>query len=259
MNSAAKWYEQDGPDADVIVASRVRLVRGIAETPFPWKLGQNEAEALTAQMEQKLSGLGAACGRNYETCRLESMTEMQRKALREKSLLNKYAVSEPGKAGLMLSADEAVSIVLNSEDHFRIQVSRSGADLRSAYKEADLIDDHIGDQFSYAYDDQFGYLTAYPTNMGTGMRAYQILHLPLLDSVSRFSEIVEEITRYGLKLKPAFSQERQLNGSMHVLFNEKTLGSSEEEILALLEKVSAQLCEQERELRAESVKQHLFN
>ena len=251
-----KWYTLDGPDEDVIVASRIRLVRGIVDRPFPWKLDQKAAAALTAEMKKKLSGLGAACGRTYESCLLAGMNETQRKALRERSLINKNAVLKPGEAGLMLSADEAVSIVMNSEDHFRIQVSRSGSDLRGAWKEADLIDDYIGDHYPYAYDEQFGYLTTYPTNLGTGMRAYQVLHLPLLDSVSRFSEIVEEINRYGLKLKPAFSQDRQQNGNMHVLFNEKTLGSSEEEVIDLLERISSQLCEQERELRDESVKQH---
>ena len=251
-----KWYTTGGPDDDVIVASRIRLVRDIQGVPFPWKAGEKENSRLTAEMLQKLSGIGAAGGRSFENCRLSGMSQTERAALRERSLINRSAAKSPAQAGLMLSSDEAVSIVLNSEDHFRIQVSHSGSSLREAYKEADFIDDYIGEHYSYAFDDQFGYLTTYPTNIGTGMRAYQILHLPLLDSVTRFSEITEEINRYGLKLKPAFSQDRQQNGNMHVLYNEKTLGSSEEEIIALLEKVSAQLSEQERELRDESVKQH---
>ena len=251
-----KWYTTNGPDSDVCVASRIRLVRDIAGKAFPWRLGEQDGKALTAQMMKDLSGLGAACGRNVEGCMLQGMSLTERTALRERSLITSNAIKNPAQAGLLLSADEAVSVVLNGDDHFRIQVSHSGSDLRAAYKEADLIDDLIGEHYGYAFDDQFGYLTTYPTSIGTGMRAYQILHLPLLDSVSRFPEIIEEISRYGLKLKPAFSQDRQQNGSMHVLFNEKTLGSSEEEIIALLEKVSSQLCEQERELRKESVRQH---
>lgn len=251
-----KWYEEKDAENDVIVASRIRLLRNLRDEKFPWRLEEQEASRLTEELETKLTGIGSLDGRSYQTIQLSDLTQVQRNALRERRTISRTAAKQPGRAGLMLSADEAVSLILNCEDHFRIQVSHSGAQLKQSWKETDKIDDYINELYPYAFDEQVGYLTTYPTNMGTGMRAYQILHLALLDSVSRFEDIVEEIGRYGIKLKPAFSSDRQLNGNMYVLYNEKTLGISEEEILELLEKVGGQLAGQERSLRDNSVEQH---
>lgn len=251
-----KWYEEKDAENDVVVASRIRLLRNLRDYKFPWKLEEKEAGSLTGELEEKLKNVGTLDGRSYESCRLGQLTQVQRNALRERKTISQAAAKQPGQAGLILSGDEAVSLILNCEDHLRIQVSHSGAQLMQSWKEVDKLDDYINELYPYAFDDNVGYLTTYPTNIGTGMRAYVVLHLALLDAVSRFDDIVGEIGRYGLKLKPAFSSDRQLNGNMYVLYNEKTLGISEDEILELLEKVAGQLVSQERSLRDSSLEQH---
>ena len=210
-----KWYEEKDAENDVIVASRIRLLRNLRDYKFPWKLEEEDAKRLTKELEEKLCGIGSLDGRSYQTWDLLTMTQTKRNALRERRMISRRAAKEP-----------------------------------------DRIDDYINELYPYAFDDQVGYLTTYPTNIGTGMRAYLVLHLALLDSVSRFDDMVDEIGRFGLKLKPAFSSDRQLNGNMYVLYNEKTLGTSEEEILELLDKVGGQLASQERTLRDNSIEQH---
>lgn len=251
-----KWYEEKDAENDVIVASRIRLLRNLRDYKFPWKLEEQEAKKLTGELEEKLRTIGSLDGRSYVVSDLSQMTQLERNALRERRMISRRAAKEPGQAGLIRSADEAVSLTINCEDHLRMQVSHSGAQLHQSWKEMDKIDDYVNELYPYAFDDQVGYLTTYPTNIGTGMRAYLVLHLALLDSVSRFEDIVDEISRFGLKLKPAFSSDKQLNGNMYVLYNEKTLGTSEEEILELLEKVGGQLAGQERSLRDNSIEQH---
>ena len=251
-----KWYEEKDTDNDVIVASRIRLLRNIKDYRFPWKLQEEESKALTKELEERLSGIGSLDGRTYTISDLANMSKLERNALRERRLISRQAAKDPANAGLLQSADEAVSLTINCEDHFRMQISHTGAQLRQSWKEMDKLDDYINERYAYAFDEQVGYLTTYPTNIGTGMRAYLVLHLALLDSVSRFENIVEEISRFGLKLKPAFSSDKQLNGNMYVLYNEKTLGTSEEEILELLEKIGGQLENQERSLRDNSIEQH---
>ena len=251
-----KWYEEKDAENDVIVASRIRLLRNLRDYKFPWKLEEEDAKRLTKELEEKLCGIGSLDGRSYQTWDLLTMTQTKRNALRERRMISRRAAKEPGYAGLICSADDAVSLTINCEDHLRMQISHAGSQLRQSWKEMDRIDDYINELYPYAFDDQVGYLTTYPTNIGTGMRAYLVLHLALLDSVSRFDDMVDEIGRFGLKLKPAFSSDRQLNGNMYVLYNEKTLGTSEEEILELLDKVGGQLASQERTLRDNSIKQH---
>ena len=239
-----KWYEEKDAENDVIVASRIRLLRNLRDYKFPWKLEKEEAGKLTGELEEKLRGIGNIDGRSYSVYDLSGMTQTERNALRERRMISRRAAKEPGQAGLIRSADEAVSLTINCEDHLRMQVSHAGAQLHQSWKEMDKIDDYVNELYPYAFDDQVGYLTTYPTNIGTGMRAYLVLHLALLDSVSRFDDIVDEIGRFGLKLKPAFSSDRQLNGNMYVLYNE------------LLDKVGGQLAGQERTLRDNSIEQH---
>lgn len=250
-----KWYEENGNDSDVVVGSRIRLVRNLKDYCFPWKLKQEQASSLSEELSEKLIGVGALSGRTMESCKLNILSHTQRDALRERRVISRTAAKEPASARLLLSKDESVSILINCEDHLRIQVC-SVSDLEQTWKEADRIDDYVNELYPYAFDEKIGYMTTFPTSIGTGMRVYKILHLPMLDSLDRFSELAGEVGRYGLKLKPAFSSDKQSNGNMYVLYNEKTLGISEVEILQLIDKVGSQLISQERTLRENSVKAH---
>ena len=129
-------------------------------------------------------------------------------------------------------------------------------DLESAWKDANQVDDILNESFEYAFDEKLGYMTAFPTNLGTGMRAYLILHLPLLSSSRQFRVLMGGISRYGLAMKGAFGEGNDNPGSLFVLYNQKTLGVSEEDIIQILTKVAGQLASQERSVRTQSVKTH---
>ena len=251
-----KWYEETGSDSSVAVASRIRLSRNLQEYKFPGKLNRDEANALTKELSDRLKRLSSVDGRSYEGMLLGQMDEIDRRALQERQLINSASVEAPQGAGLLVSGDEAVSVTLNSVDHIRLQVSRSGMELKEIWGQIDRLDDCINEMYPYAFDETLGYMTAYPTNVGTGMKAYVVLHLALLDSIDKFSDIVSEIGRYGVNLRPAFGKDRDISGNLYVLFNQKTLGVSEQEIIQIIEKVSGQLIAQEKSLRRHSAENH---
>jgi len=251
-----KWYEEGGSESSVVVASRIRLVRNLKAFCFPAMLDEDEASKLTGELCGKLKKLSSVDGRTYEDFRLAEFDEVYREALQERQVINRTSVTEPRQAGLLLSKDEAVSVTVNSTDHIRMQISQSGMELQQIWGQMDKLDDCINEMYPYAFDSKLGYMTTYPTSVGTGMKAYLILHLALLDSVAKFPEIVSEIGRYGIKLRPAFGKKKESGGSLYVMFNQKTLGVSEQEIIQIMEKIAGQLISQEKSLRQHSVSRH---
>lgn len=147
-------------------------------------------------------------------------------------------------------------MTVNSTDHIRMQISQSGMELQQIWSQMDKLDDCMNEMYPYAFDSKLGYMTTYPTSVGTGMKAYLILHLALLDSVAKFPEIISEISRYGIKIRPAFGKTKENSGSLYVMFNQKTLGVSEQEIIQIMEKIAGQLVSQEKDLRRHSVERH---
>lgn len=251
-----KWYDEAGTESSVVAASRIRLSRNLNACCFPGKMSEQQTKEMTDDLCRKLKRISRIDGRSYEDCRLDQMDSMKREALEEKQIINGASVKDPKGAGLLVSGDEAVSITVNSVDHIRLQLSQSGMELQQIWAQIDKLDDCINEMYPYAYDETLGYMTTYPTNLGTGMKAYLVLHLALLDSVDKFSDIVEEISRYGVKLRPAFGKDKEISGSMYVLSNQKTLGISEQEIIQVIEKVGSQLISQEKSLRRHSVERH---
>lgn len=251
-----KWYDESGSESSVVVASRIRLVRNLNAYRFPGTLPSGETDELTKELCGKLKRISSVDGRSYEDCILSNMEQTQREALQERQIINRASVEEPAGVGLLLSGDEAVSVTINSVDHIRMQVSKSGMELQQIWGQIDKLDDCINEMYPYAYDDKLGYMTTYPTNLGTGMKAYLVLHLALLDSVEKFPDIVSEISRYGVKLRPAFGKSKETSGNLYVLFNQKTLGVSEQEVMQIIEKVGGQLAAQEKSLRQHSIERH---
>ncbi len=251
-----KWYEESGSESSVVVASRIRLVRNLKAYRFPGMLNEEEASELTKELFEKLKKLSSVDGRTYEECRLADFDELHREALQERQIINRISVADPRQAGLLLSKDEAVSVTVNSVDHVRMQISKYGMELQQVWGQMDKLDDCVNEMYPYAFDNKLGYMTTYPTNVGTGMKAYLILHLALLDSVAKFPEILSEIGRFGIKVRPAFGKKKENSGSLYVMFNQKTLGISEQEVIQMMEKIAGQLVSQEKSLRHHSIERH---
>lgn len=251
-----RWFEQVDSAHPGVVSSRVRLVRNWEEYVFPSRLSERESLEMIGRLELGLKDLGSADGREYEALYLDELKELDRKALKERRVLNATIASKKTPVGLIVTPEEDVSIVLNGTDHIRIQLLSPGFHLDELWQHADRLDDYINERFPYAFDEKYGYLTSFPTNVGTGLRASVVLHLPMLSLGKKFAGMVSEMSRFGVTVKGLHGEGAENYGALYVISNQKTLGISEREILEQVKKVSLQLISQEEQVRQMALEKH---
>lgn len=251
-----KWFEYVDQEHPGAISSRVRLVRNWDRYAFPSRLTQKEGLEMVRRLEQGLKDLGNFDGKQYEYAFLDELSELDRKALRERRIFNSTIASGKRPAGVILSQEEDTSIVLNGTDHIRIQLLSPGLNLEALWKQGDKLDDYVNQRFSYAFDKKYGYLTSFPTNMGTGMRASVVLHLPNLSMGKKFTGLVSEMGRFGASVKGVYGEGSENYGALFQVANQKTLGLTEKEIVDLVGRVATQLLNQERQVRAMALKKH---
>ena len=162
------------------------------------------------------------------------MDELSRRTLRERRILNSSILEKKETVGLIVSRDESVSIVLNGDDHIRMQFLSSSLSLGELWRMADQTDDYVNARFSYAFDEKYGYLTSFPTNTGTGLRASVTLHLPTLSMGKKFQSLIGDMSRFGVSLRGVYGEGSENYGALYEVVNQKTLGSTEQEIIALV-------------------------
>lgn len=251
-----KWFEQTEGHQPNIVSSRVRLVRNWDQYRFPKSLSAAESEELVKRLEYGLKNLKELDGREYEYAYLEELDELSRRALRERRILNSSILEKKDTVGLIVSGDESVSVVLNGDDHIRMQLLSPGLHLNELWKQADAIDDYVNARFSYAFDEKYGYLTSFPTNVGTGMRASVTLHLPTLSMGKKFQNLVADMSRFGVTLRGVYGEGSENYGALYEVANQKTLGLSEKEIIDLVAQTAGQLNSQEHQVRTLALNNH---
>ncbi|MCI6885782.1 MAG: ATP--guanido phosphotransferase [Lachnospiraceae bacterium] len=251
-----KWFEQVEPERPAVISSRVRLVRNWNEYAFPSRLAQKESMEMIRRLELGLSDLGSLDGKTYEYAYLDELSELERKALRERRVFNSTIASKKTPTGIIISEEEDTSIVLNGTDHIRIQLLAVGFHLEELWRRADQLDDFINARFAYAYDEKYGYLTSFPTNVGTGMRASVVLHLPSLSMGKKFTGLVSEMARFGAQVRGLYGEGSENYGALYEVSNQKTLGLSEKEILDLVNRVALQLITQESQVRQMALEKH---
>ena len=183
------------------------------------------------------------------------MPELEKTALLERRAINRGISKKKEPSALILSEDERVGVALNGDDHIRIQILEKGLALTSCYEKADWTDDYIGERFEYSFDEKYGYLTPFPTNVGTGLRASVVVHLPMLSKKKNFNSLVADMGRFGTSVRGVYGEGGENFGSLYQISNQKTLGQTEKEIMDLVTKTAAELDAQERRLREEALKQ----
>ena len=245
----SRWFEQTDCTGSNVVYSRVRLARNWDEYAFPAKLDQKQAQELLERLKEGLKEIGGLDGNTYVCRDLNQIKDLERMALRERRILNSATVSKREPAGLMLSEDEASSLILGGDDHIRIQLLSPGLNLDELWARMDRMDDYVNERFSYAFDDKYGYLTSFPTNVGTGLRACVVLHLPTLSQVRKFQSIVGDMSRFGTAIRGLYGEGSDNYGSLYEISNQRTLGLSEKEIVELVTKAASQLNNQEMRVR----------
>lgn len=239
-----------------MIYSRVRLARNWKAYPFPYKLDDTQGRQLVECLEAGLRDISEAAEHDYDFAFLEQLREIDRLALRERKILNSTIVNRKAPTGIILSKDESVSLILNGADHIRLQCLRPGMGLSEAWEEADRLDDYINERFEYAFDSKYGYLTSYPTNVGTGMRASVVVHLPLLSLGNKFRSMLGDMSRFGVNIKGFFGDGQENRGCLYEISNQKTLGQTEHELVDTVSRVAGQLAVQELRVREMALKGH---
>ncbi|ACX53028.1 ATP:guanido phosphotransferase [Ammonifex degensii KC4] len=250
-NPRSRWMDGDGPEADVVVSSRVRLARNLKDFFFPHRLKP-------AQKEEVLHAVRVAANRpevasrvgKLELVRLVDLTPVERQILVEKHLVSPdFIKGDLAGRGLLLREDEVVSVMINEEDHLRIQCLLPGLELEAAWEIANRVDDALELTLEYAYHQSYGYLTACPTNVGTGLRVSSMLHLPGLVLVGAVDEMITNLSKLGLAVRGLYGEGTRAAGDLFQISNQITLGRKEEEIIRHLYGIIRKLVAQERESR----------
>lgn len=252
----SKWYEEVKSASRGIIASRVRLARNWEEYRFPGSLSDDEAGVMIDRLKKELRGLPDTDGRDYEYLDIRRLSDLDRMALKERRLINRSMMEKKTPGGLIVSEDERVSLMLNGDDHIRIQVMGQGMSLRECYERADCLDDYINEKLPYAFSEKYGYLTTYPTNVGTGMKASVIVHLPTLSISKKFQDLLGDMGRFGAAVRGVYGRPGENPGDLYEVTNQKTLGLSEKEMIELVENVAVQLTDQENQVRKLSLEKH---
>lgn len=251
-----KWFECEEENRQNIISSKIRLARNWNEYVFPSRLSKEDSQEMVKRLCDNLADLGEQDGRNYVTVYRDELSELDLRALKERRVVNASVLDRKAPMALMVSEKEDVSLVFNGTDHIRIQALSIGLHLQELLKDANQVDDFVNARISYAYDEKYGYLTSFPTNVGTGMRASVLVHLPSLSLGKRFSTILSNMGRFGVSIRGAYGEGRENFGSVYEVTNQKTMGQTEKELAELVGKVAQQLNDQENQVRALTLKNH---
>ncbi len=246
-----KWYNTKSQHNDVILSTRVRFARNLEEYPFPCRLDSEGKELVCKVVRDALSDVS---GIKLHYIEMKDLTQKQAIALAERHIISpEFASPQQGRA-LLISDDESVSIMLCEEDHIRIQVIKGGLDLEGAFELANKIDDLLDSKLKYAFDEQLGYLTQCPTNLGTGMRSSVMLHLPALSKCGQMAKLASTVGKLGLTVRGSYGEGTAAKGDIYQLSNQVTLGISEKSALDNLKSIAMQIATQERAAGEEFVK-----
>ena len=234
-HTSGEWLRASGPESDIVISSRIRLARNLAQFPFPNRADDAMRGKVESLLREKLSNLSLGHGLSYVD--VNNLAGLDRQFLVERQLISREHAESHGSRGVGISGEENVSLMTNEEDHLRIQVLRSGFALDECWEEIDRIDDAIEEQVPYAFSEQLGYLTACPTNVGTGIRVSVMLHLPALVLTKEIQKVFQALQKISLAVRGLYGEGSQAMGDFYQISNQVTLGKSEEQLIAGLKDV----------------------
>ncbi|MBO9131063.1 protein arginine kinase [Bacillus sp. 165] len=243
------WMIEEGPASDIVLSSRIRLARNLQNYSFPTLFSSKEAKEIIDMCEEKLSYQPFLSFGKLELLKMSEVQPIERKVLVEKHLISPDLAENSYSGACLLSENEKISIMINEEDHIRIQYLAPGFQLSEALEIANHLDDWIEEKAEYAFDEEYGYLTSCPTNVGTGLRASVMMHVPALVLTQQMKRIIPAINQLGLVVRGMYGEGSEAVGNIFQISNQITLGKSEEEIVEDLKSVVQQLIEQERSAR----------
>ncbi|MGD6968821.1 protein arginine kinase [Rossellomorea vietnamensis] len=251
--ASSSWMSEEGPNSDVVLSTRIRLARNLSDYLFPTLFTSEEANRILGKVQESISGESGEHG-NLELLKMAEMQPLQKRVLMEKHLVSPNLADDSSYGGVVLSEKEDISIMVNEEDHIRIQCLFPGLQLKEALKKADEIDDWLESKLDFAFHEKSGYLTSCPTNVGTGLRASVMMHLPALIITQQMNRIIPAINQLGLVVRGIYGEGSEALGNIFQISNQITLGKSEEDIVDDLTGVVKQIIAQEQSAREALVK-----
>lgn len=237
----------NGPESDIVMSSRIRLARNLAEYPFVRRCSPKDRTGIASSVRHAIQTLPLATSTEYVD--VAKLGDLDRQFLMERQLISHELSEAEGARAVILDPNERFSIMVNEEDHLRIQVMQSGLDLEAAWKRINDLDDLLESQLTYAFSKRFGYLTACPTNVGTGLRISVMLHLPALVATKQIEKVFRAFNKINVAVRGLFGEGSQFMGDLYQVSNQMTLGKSETELMQRVQEVIPRLIEYERKAR----------
>jgi len=242
------WYRGGGADGDVVLSTRIRLARNLDGVRFPWRATPEERQVV---LDEVLDGAGRSGLLDVDDALvMDDLTALDRQVLLERHLVStEFVQSEPGRA-LLLGADDGLTVMVNEEDHLRIQGIRSGLGLQECWEKVLAGDTALSRSMDFAWSPDIGFLTTCPSNVGTGLRVSILAHLPALVLTGEITRVIDSVTQIGLTVRGFYGENSDVVGHFFQISNQLTLGKSEEELLDVLEQVTREVIRFEADARS---------
>ncbi len=246
--TSGEWLKGTGPESDIVISSRIRLARNLADFPFIRRCSDEDRLSIERTVRSRMESIA-----DWEEIRyidIEQLTDIDRQFLVERQLISREIADGEGSRAVAIDPGERYSVMVNEEDHLRIQVMNSGLDLESAWAQIDSLDDRLEGAILYAFHPRYGYLTACPTNVGTGLRVSVMLHLPALVITRQIEKVFRSMQKINVTVRGLYGEGSQYTGDFYQVSNQITLGRTERELLGLVGKeVVPRIIEYERKAR----------
>lgn len=246
LYSLSKWITGGGPESDIVISSRIRIARNIEKIPFPH---QSSSEDLKKVIDQVNKIVDKDNKFDLDYIDMNKLAKVDKNVLVEKHLISPPYANSDHKRGIFLNKNEDISIMINEEDHLRVQILKPGLQLDECWKSADNIDDYFEDNINFAFSKKWGYLSACPTNMGTGLRSSVMVHLPALNITNNIEKMLGAVSQLGLAVRGLYGEGSESAGNIYQISNQITLGQNEKDIIENLTSVTLQILEQEKQAR----------
>ena len=245
----SSWFCPEMPQDTVAVSTRIRLARNIKGIPFPSKMSPEQFKSVNEAVRSAIDKSDAPVAKTLKYISMENIPEIERFAMVERHIISKKFASNYQNRAIIISEDESVCIMLGEEDHIRVQVLLAGLQFEKAYEIANLIDEILCEGLDLAFDSRIGFLTECPTNLGTGLRASVMLHLPVLEDRGEIGGLAESISKIGLTVRGMYGEGTKATASFYQISNQVTLGISEKNAIDNLKIIATQLINKEKEYR----------
>ena len=245
--TSGEWLRGTGPESDIVISSRIRLARNLAQFPFLSRADDAARADIESLLRDHLDDVPVRGNLTYFD--VVHLGPLDRQFLVERQLISREHAETHGARGVGVAAQENVSLMINEEDHLRMQVLRSGLALDDAWEEINSIDDALEEHVEFAFSDQLGYLTACPTNVGTGIRVSVMMHLPALVLTKEIQKVFQAMQKMRLAVRGLYGEGSQAMGDFYQISNQVTLGPSEQDLIAKLKEVVMGIIAYERRVR----------